>query len=202
MSAVLTAILAISLGAAPPIRTAYDAQSGTVVVPRVDAQAVKLDGTFSPGEWDGAVRFRISADLDLYLAADDVSLRVGLKYAAPAEFRMADLFFSTNPKEFQYVHASAALGEARMAFPSGRPSRALELRHVDWDANFLDESAAPVKVEGNEFRILRKVLAGDRLRFAIQLKDRVFYPAAANLRSADGWVELVLPPIKTAVGMR
>ncbi len=208
MNAVFTAILAIIVGAAaPPAQAVYDAQSRSVVVPRGEPRAINLDGTFSPGEWDGAVRYRIFADVDLLLAADDEALRIGLKYAAPAAFRSVDLFITSDRREFLNLHASMALGETRLTFPVtpetglGR----LEIgRHIDWDANHGDKAAPTVRVEGNEFRILRRRIGGDRPRLSIQswLEEKVVYPAAADLRSADGWVELVLPPVKAPAATR
>lgn len=135
MSAVFATVLAIAFGAAaPPIQAVYDAESRSVVVPRV---------------------------------------------------------------EFLNLHASMALGETRLAFPRtpeiglGR----LEMgRHVDWDANHVEKEAPPV--DGS--RILRKRVGADAVRLALQTwsEEKVGYPAAADLRSADGWVELVLPPLK------
>jgi hypothetical protein len=206
MNALGAAILVIALGAAAsPIQAVYDAESRGVVIPRVEARAVKLDGTFSPGEWDGAVRFRISRDIDLYLAADREALRIGLKYATPAT--SVDLFLTSDRREFLDLHASMRLGESRLAFPRtpeaglGR----LEIgRHVDWDANHQDQATSPAGVDGFEFRILRRRIGNDRLWLALQTwcEDRIGYPAAADLRSADGWVELVLPPLKPPVRTR
>lgn len=204
MSTMSAAILALALGAtAAPMQASYDSESRSVDIPRVEARDVKLDGTFSSGEWDGAVRFRISKDVELYLAADDAALRVGLRYAQPPS--SVDLFLTSDRREFLNLHASMGLGETRLTFPRtpetglGR----LEMgRHVDWDANHMVKDALPV--DGFEFRILRKRLGADVIRLALQTwsEDKIGYPAAADLRSADGWVELALPPVKAPAEAR
>ena len=196
--------------------TANNTQSKSFVVPQGKGQQVVIDGKFSKGEWEDAVSFPVAAGFDLHVKADSQALYIGLKSAAPSAVIGCEIRYTENDKDVRLLHVSARLAEGLSGFPARGK---FEIGNTGWESNLIVENQAKLtawqaagrpieqyrevveKGDGKEFRISRKILTGNRIKFTIGWMElaadgrKTFnYPEDASFQNADNWVELILPP--------
>lgn len=197
---------------------AANALTNKVIIP--EGKPIIVDGMFSKGEWDDALKLLISEDYNLYLKVVSGSLCVGLKSPKPIGMLLTEIYITSNEKEFYNLHSSAALGEGVIPFPSDLKSLKFSVNNnKKWEANCdtfdkVEEEKCNAagkpndpekydkvfyKKDGKEFKIDLNKFSGTRLKFAMGLrsaKGEAHFPDNFNFKNWDSWIELVLPPKK------
>jgi len=199
--------------------TAYNAQSRSIIVPKGESDKIVIDGLFSAGEWDNALKFPISEKFDIYLMVDSGILFIGMKSADPLGMAVSEIYITSNDNEFYNLHSSAALGEGVISF--GQSPKFKVNYYSDWEANFCKHNKVnyekwvaegkPLddlekyneifkKTDGREYRINLNKFTGTRLKMIAGLtytqgaaKKNMRYPENASLKNSNDWVELILP---------
>jgi len=183
-------------------RAANSARPARIVVPAVKAARVVTDGTFSPGEWEGAFRQPLGDNFEIYLLADSANLYVGFKYLRDIESTpLSEVYVATSDTEFLNLHSSGSLGEGVNSFPpEGGRTRFSAGNATGWESNV---ARVPARIQGKEYKISRAKLPGASVRFAalmsmlsFTVRETVKFPKDHGFNNADGWAELVLPPAK------
>ncbi len=175
-----------------------------VGVPVVKAAGVVTDGTFSPGEWDGATRQPLSQNIDMYLMADSENLYVGFKLLKDVEADLvSEVYLATSDKEFLALHSSGALGEGVNAFsPDLRVASFSIGRNSGWESNVTGKG---VRCQGKEFKISRALVPGDGVIMAGAMivvngamKELGTFPHEPwpPFSDTDAWRPLALMPVK------
>ncbi len=199
----------------------YDAQSKSITVPEGKSNQIVIDGIFSAGEWDDALKFPISEQFDLYLMVDSGILFIGLKSAKPLGMAVSEIYITSNDNEFYNLHSSARLGEGIISF--GQSPKFTVNYYKDWEANFCQHNKVKYekwvtegkplddlekynetfeKTDGREYRINLNKFTGIRLKMIAGMtytqgaaKKNVRFPENASLENSDSWVELILPSL-------
>jgi SnoaL-like domain len=202
-----------STPSAPP-----GAAPGSLVVPEDNGQPVLLDGLFAPGEWDDALRVPIHERVDLFLKTNSGHLFLGLKFKDGLGV-ITDLWMTADDKTVYQMHSSGQLGEGVLTLPvrDANPKTLTETTigyTKDWDANEI-RSDSQKKAEwqaagrpaegyrkilfpsdGKEYQIVLSKFSSRRLKMrflAGDPKGLIIYPEKTDLKSTEGWLELVLP---------
>ncbi|MBN2089101.1 PD40 domain-containing protein [candidate division KSB1 bacterium] len=196
-------------------------KAGTNInVPNGDCQLIITDGKFNDGEWKDAIELLLSDDYHIYLKADDQVLAVGLKFPKPMGELVCEIRITADDKEVFLLHSSGGMGEGVSGFPA---TTKFDLKSNKlWESNFSTKNpekeaewiaaGEPIerydevyhKRDGIEFKISRKKIASDTLKFIIgwirvEIKDRkpdykrYNYPAEAGLSNSGNWAKLILP---------
>jgi hypothetical protein len=207
-------VLAVSIVVAGVVcgglRSSAEAQQGTTDAPRVRLKAVAvpvvkpagvvIDGMFSPGEWDGASRQRLSENIEMYLLADSENLYVGFKLLKDVEADLvSEVYLATSDKEFLNLHSSGALGEGVNAFSPDLRVAAFSIgQNNGWESN---ATGRGVRSQGKEYKISRALLPNDSVRMAggmivvnKTMTERGTFPDEPNplFADPDTWRPLVL----------
>jgi hypothetical protein len=175
---------------------------------------VLLDGLFAPGEWDDALRVPIHERVELLLKTNSGHLFLGLKFEDGLGV-IADLWMTADDKTVYQMHSSGQLGEGTLTLPSADERKETLIGYTkDWDANEI-KSDSKKKAEwqaagrpregyrqtlfpsdGKEFQIVLSKFSGRRIKMrflAGDPKGLIIYPAKSDVKSTEGWLELVLP---------
>jgi hypothetical protein len=197
----------------------YSAQSKSIIVPAGRGDQIVINGIFSKGEWDDALKIPMSGRFDIYLVVDSGTLFIGMKSAEPLGMVVSEIYITSKENEFYNLHSSRTLGEG--VIPFGQPPKFTVNYHEDWEANFceydkvnydkwvaegkpLDDferyDAIFEKTDGREYRISLNKFTGTNLKMVVgliytegALKKNVRFPADADHENRDSWVELILP---------
>jgi hypothetical protein len=188
----------------------------TVRVPEGKGRPLLIDGIFSPGEWDDALKIQIRPDLQLLLKKNSGFVFLGLKYS-PFTLSVVDLFISPDDKTVHQLHVSAQLGERLLAGVAGMESPFIWGATSDWYANEIRwdaqkaealmkegkdagaaQKAALYRYEGFEFQIRQSKFGTDQWLIRLESpmapdwSTPVVFPAATSLASTEGWLKLLL----------
>lgn len=196
---------------------ANDSGSRTVVVPEVSDNHVVIDGSFSKGEWDDALRFPVTESFVICLKANSGFLYIGLKSAKPVGVLVSELWITSNDRDVCHLHSSMTLAEGVMSFPMEEYKPSFEVDYSDgWEASHMKynrgrhenwiASGHPKgvenydvifdKLDGVEYKISQSKFPAAQVKMRIVLREpeRVsVYPKDTDLKSAQNWVELILP---------
>jgi hypothetical protein len=198
----------------------YNAQSKSIVVPAGDGHNIVTDGTFSEGEWDGALKFSISSNYEIWLLANSENLFIGLRSIRPVRKLVSDFWIVSDEKVIYQLHSSEALAQGVCSFPFNENNgKHFSLQNTGWSANFLITDKTREKEwiaagrprgekygliyppnDGKEYLVNRSLINGNRLKLRIRFYDseREFgYPSDSHTQNADNWVELILPTNST-----
>ncbi len=204
-----------------PNQSAPNFKAGTALnLPKGNCQQIVVDGKFYDNEWSDAIQFALPDNYNLLLLADDEILAVGVKFPNPMGELVCEIRFTSNEQDVFLLHSSGALGEGVLGFPA---TTKFELHNNKlWEANYSTKNSereaawiaagSPIKRydeayhkhDGIEFKISRKKIASDTLKFTIgwirvEIKDgkpdfkRYNYPAEAGLSNSGNWAKLILP---------
>jgi SnoaL-like domain len=195
----------------------------SLVVPEGNGKPVLLDGLFAPGEWDDALRVPIHERVEILLKTNSGHLFLGLKFKDGLGV-ITDLWMTADDKTVFQMHSSGQLGEGVLTLPvpEAKPKTITETTigyTKDWDANEI-RSDSKKKAEwqaagrpaegyrkvlfpsdGKEYQIVLSKFSSRRLKMrflAGDPKGLIIYPENSDLKSAEGWLELVLPENKAA----
>ena len=195
----------------------YDAGSKIITVPEVYDNHVVIDGLFSKGEWDDALRFSITDNFDICLKANSGNLYIGLKSTKPIGVLVSELWITSNDKDIFHLYTSMALAEGKMCFPTEEYKPSFVVNYSDgWEASCMKYNRAKHevwiasgqpkgienydvifdKLDGVEYKISQSKFSGSRVKMRIVLREpeeSSAYPKDADLKSARNWVELILP---------
>ena len=203
-SILATAVAVVVFSATvPATRSASGSESGSrpqrTVLPEAKSDLVVTDGVFSPGEWDGAFRSRLSQKIDIYLQAGSRFLYVGFRFLddVEADF-VSEVYLASSDSAFLNLHSSGALGEGVNRFsPDLKQPDFFVDRNTGWQSNVTGIGA---RSEGKEFKISRELFPGPTVKMAggMMVVNRTMretgnFPADFGFESTDGWMELVLP---------
>jgi len=190
-----------------------------VVVPR--GNPIVIDGIFSKGEWDDALKLPISENYHIYLKVYSDTLAIGLKSAKPIGMLLTEIYITSNEKEFYNLHSSAALGEGIIPFPSDLKSLKFSVNNNShWEAScdVIDKveeekwiaAGKPndrekydkifKRKDGKEYKIELNKFSGTRLKISVGLRDAyeaAHFPDNFDFKSWENWLELVLPEGKS-----
>ena len=203
----------------PGKEIAYNEQSKSIIVPEGKSHQIVIDGIFSTGEWDDALKFPISKQFDIYLMVDSGILFIGLKSAKPLGMAVSEIYITSNDNEFYNLHSSLALAEG--VIPFGQSPKFTVNYYQDWEANFCQYNKVKYekwvaegkpfddlekyneifeKTDGREYRINLNKFTGTRLKMIAGMtytqgaaKKNVRYPENAGLENSESWLELILP---------
>jgi hypothetical protein len=210
---VVAAWAALATGA---VRGAAGAEP--VTVPRGDGAPVITDGTFSPGEWDDALRLVVNEGVTLYLKAHRGVVFVGVRGQQANGIGPTELSLAGTDGVIRRLHTSFGLFEVVVPASGTVPKARLGFTS-DWYANELrrdeeefarlqKEGRDPISImqattypsDGIEFAIRRSKIPGQvwRLRlwasaFSGGKPGMMTYPPDAAERVTAGWLELRLP---------
>jgi len=200
---------AVLFGQAPPT---------AVRVPEGNGRPILVDGVFSPGEWDDAVKIEIRPGLQLLLKKNGGFVFLGLKYS-PFTLSIVDLFISPDGKTVRQFHVSAQLGERLLVSAAGGGENPPFVwgDTVDWYANEIRwdagkaqaltkegkdageaQQAALYRYDGFEFQIRQSKF--DTEEWLVRLESPwppdwdkpVVFPEGTSLTSTKGWLKIVL----------
>ena len=198
----------------------------SIAVPEGNGKPVLLDGIFAPGEWDDALRVPIHERVELFLKTNSSHLFLGLKFKDGLGV-ITDLWMTADDKTVFQMHSSGQLGEGVLTLPvpEAKPKTITETTigyTKDWDANEI-RSDSKKKAEwqaagrpaegyrkvlfpsdGKEYQIVLSKFSSRRLKMrflAGDPKGLIIYPENSDLKSAEGWLELVLPEEKPALNL-
>ena len=185
-----------------------------LIVPEGNGKPVLLDGLFSPGEWDDALKVRIHERVELLLKTNSGNLFLGLKFEDAAGV-IVDLWMTSDDKTVYQMHSSGQLGEGVLTLPSTDEWPGTRIGYTrDWDANEI-KADSKLKAEwqaagrpadgyrrvlfpsdGKEFQIVLTKFTGHRLKMRFRAGDPkglIVFPENTDLKTTDGWLELVVP---------
>jgi len=187
-----------------------------VVVP--EGSQVAIDGKFSKGEWDDALKLSISENYDVCLKVCSGDLFIGLKAAKPVGMLLTEIYLTSNGKEFYNLHSSMALGEGLIPFPADRSKIKFSVNNnIHWEANCCTYNKVEhekwvaegeprdkydrifEKKDGKEYKINLIKFSGTPLKMSGVIRDAkgaIHFPDNLGFENSDGWVELVLPSRK------
>lgn len=187
-------------------------------VPEGDGQPVMLDGLFSYGEWEDAMKIDIHQNISLYLKKYSGHVFLGVK-VTPYKTFVVDLFISPDGKNIHHLHASAQICERIINENSGPWDNPAFIYgySVDWYANEIrwdnekmqklmkmgknrDEAQelSYFKYDGYEFQIKQSKFASDQWWFRIEVpvspefNQPIIYPQGTTMKSTKGWIRLEL----------
>jgi len=197
-----------------------DTTNKIITIPRNNCQQISVDGNFDNYEWSNAIELSQPENYTIFLKADDDIFAVGLIFPKPMGELVCEIRITTDDKEVFLLHSSGGMGEGVSGFPS---TTKFDLNNNKlWVSNFstknLEKEAEWVaagkplerydevynKRDGIEFKISRKKIAGNTLKFTIswvrvEIKDgkpdfkQYKYPVSASLLNSDNWIKLILP---------
>ena len=200
---------------------AYNAQSKSIIVPTGKSNQIVIDGIFSTGEWDDALKFPINEQFYIYLMVDSGTLFIGLKSEKSLGMAVSEIYITSSDNEFYNLHSSLSLAEG--VIPFGQSPKFTANYYKDWEANFCKYNKVNhekwiaegkpfddlkkyneifEKTDGREYRINLNKFTGTRLKMIAGLtylqgaaKKNVRFPENASLKNSDSWVELILPSL-------
>jgi hypothetical protein len=216
-AAVFLTVGAIARGGVGSTGTSLTAPK-TVVVPEGNGRPVLLDGIFAPEEWNDALKVPIHERVELLLKTNAGHLFLGLKFQNGLGV-ITDLWITADGKTAYQMHSSGQLGEGvvTLPVPGAKPETMIETTigyTKDWDANEIKADSKKraewqaagrpadgyrnilFPSEGKEYQILLSKFSAPRLKMRLMAGDPqslIIFPEKSDLRSADGWLELVLP---------
>lgn len=207
-------------GASPPATpaalAAKPAPTGPLSAPEGSAPVI-TDGTFSPGEWDEALRVPVGNSVGLYVKRWRDVVFIGVRGEGGGAIGPTELGLAVPGAPPLKLHVSAQLGENVLPETGGEPPVRWGLtsgwyaNEQRWDeaarARMLREGRTPNEIaravsypsDGIEFAVRRSKLEGDRWRVRLYASatdgDRhgmLTWPPGTEERNASGWAELRL----------
>lgn len=190
----------------------------TVRVPEGNGRPILIDGIFSLGEWDDALKIQIRPDLQLLVKKNAGFVFLGLKYS-PFTLSVVDLFISPDDKTVHQLHVSAQLGERLLADALGAGADPPFIwgatsdwyaNEIRWDAQKAEalmkegkdageaQKAALYRYEGFEFQIRQSKFGTDQWLLRLESpmppdwSTPVVFPMSTSLASIEGWLKLIL----------
>ncbi len=196
---------------------ALSAQDNQIVrVPEGNGKPILIDGLFSPGEWNDALKIEIRPNIHLFLKKSAGFVFLGVRYT-PFTLSVVDLFISPDGKSTHHLHVSAQLGERLLnATPSLDDDPGFDwgdttgwyANEIRWSANKAQalvkegknqgeaQQASLYKFDGFEFQIRQSKFESDEWLVRLETpappdweKPAVF-PAGADMASFRGWLKL------------
>jgi hypothetical protein len=188
-----------------------------VRVPEGNGKPILIDGLFSPGEWDDALKIPIRPNVELLLKKTAGFVFIGIRYV-PFTLSVVDLYISPDGKAIRQLHVSAQLGERLLneAPGSGDAPEFIWGDTAGWYANEIRwnarqaqalvkegkdpgeaQMATLFKCEGFEFQIrLAKFSSAEwRVRLETPIfpdhENRIVFPEGTDTASTKGWLRLV-----------
>ncbi len=188
-----------------------------VRVPEGHGKPILIDGVFSPGEWDDALKVEVRPNIQLFLKKSAGFVFVGVRYA-PFTIAVADLFISPDGKSIRHLHVSAQLGERLLNDTPGTDDDpefvwgdttgwyANEIRWSERKVQALikegkergqAQEASVYKYDGFEFQIRQSKFGSDE--WLVRLESPmppdwtkpVVFPEGTDAASTRGWLKLV-----------
>lgn len=198
----------------PRTEAAPRVQDRVLAVPERASAPILLDGLFTAGEWDDAVRIDGGGGVTLLFKRDAGHLFIGVRCPG-LEAPVADLFIQPAGNEIHQLHASAQIGERVVVEGEDRPY--VWGRSPDWQANEIRwdqarmtqlmsqgveqavaQRQAMFPYEGFEFQIRQKKFGGTEWRFRVEVRSHpnyqapIAFPAGTRATHAAGWLRLLL----------
>lgn len=168
-------------------------KQSTISVPR--GKSPIIDGTMSPGEWDGAVVKSFSDGSELFLMYSDGYLYLGIR-AKTSEMIVGNIFIE-HGDEIAILHSSAALGTAR--YQKGMGSWQQTQGFV-WRCRSTDNSEA-ARAERDAFLKEEHWVAANarmglpnELEFQIEMTNETMRLAVNFLTASNPNVKIPWPP--------
>ncbi len=185
-----------------------------------NCRQIVVDGKFHDNEWIDAIQFAQADNYNILFKADDEVLAVGLKFPKPMGELVCEIRITSDDQEVFLLHASSGMGEGVSGFPA---TTKFDLKNNKlWESSFSTKNpereaewiaaGEPIerydevynKRDGIEFKISRKKILSDTLKFTIgwvrvEIKagkpdfKQYNYPAEASLLNSGNWVKLILP---------
>ncbi len=189
-----------------------------VRVPEGNGRPILIDGLFSPGEWDDALKIQIRSDLQLLLKKSAGFVFLGLKYS-PFTLAVVDLFISPDGQDVRRLHVSAQLGEIVLGGAAGAgedppfvwgATSDWYANEIRWDAKKAEalmkegkdagqaQQAALYRYDGFEFQIRQSKFGADEWFIRLESpmppdwSKPVVFPEGTSPASIQGWLKLVL----------
>jgi 3-oxoadipate enol-lactonase len=190
----------------------------SVKVPEGNGRPVLLDGLFSPGEWEDAMKIDIHSNVHLYLKKYGGHVFIGIK-VTPYRTSVVDMFISPNGESIHHLHTSAQICERIVNEDSGpwdNPSFIYGYS-IDWYANEIRwdnekmqelmkkgksrneaQEMSYFKYDGYEFQIKQSKFPSDQWLFRIEVPmapdfDKpIIYPPDTVMKSTKDWLRLEL----------
>jgi hypothetical protein len=218
---ILAGLLFSQTGERP--KTTFAESPKAVTVPEGNGNPVLLDGIFAPGEWGDALRVPIHERVELLLKTNSGHLFLGLKFKDGLGV-ITDLWMTADGKTVYQMHSSGQLGEGVLSLPlaDAKPRTMTETTigyTKDWDANEIrsdiqkkaewQAAGRPADgyrnvlfpSEGKEYQIALSKFSVRRLKMRLMASDQeglIIFPEKSDLKSAEEWLELVLPEARAA----
>jgi len=161
--------------------------------------SVMLDGQIEPGEWDKALKVKVSDSLSLYFQQDASNLYLALANPFGQQTLMAvDFYVEPEEHVLLNLHASAKLGERTLQGQDYGEWNWWNNRQ--WYANVVrtgnNASQRFIFDEAKEFQIRKSRLKNRNLKlmFEITYPESMMttFPANAASTSTENWLMLVL----------
>jgi hypothetical protein len=190
----------------------------TVRVPEGNGKPILIDGLFTPGEWDDALKMEIRPDIHLLVKKSAGFVFIGIRYH-PFNGSIVDLFLSPDAKAIRHFHVSAQLGERLLNEVPGAGDDP-EFTWGDtsgWYANEIRWNAAKVQAlvkegknqyeaqneslyryDGFEIQIRESKLGGESWLLRLESpgppdwSKPVVFPEGTDAASTRGWIKLLL----------
>jgi hypothetical protein len=173
------------------------------MVPEAKGQDIVIDGMFAKGEWNGAAKLSLSANVEVCFWVQSGNLYIGFRALKPFWLSVSEVYAATGGNRYVRMHASATTGESLNTFSEKQAKLEVFGKDIkDWTATFQDDEKGPRNLEGREYRISLKKLAGGNPRIAVSFAvwkenykdaEEACFPPKLDFQNSDHWLELVLP---------
>lgn len=192
--------------------------SVTIHVPKGSGNPVLLDGIFSEGEWNDAMKVPMNDSITLYFKKYRGHFYLGV-YTPVYAISVPNAFFQLNDSTILQLHVSAQLGE-RLLKPGSADdedsgfnwgySDGWYANESRWDQNrrnYLIDSLGQDNSEafemsmfpreGTEIQILQSKLQSDSLKFRIEIlippeyDGHNHFPSGTKIKNTEGWTTLL-----------
>jgi C-terminal processing protease CtpA/Prc len=154
-----------------------------------------IDGTISPGEWDGSERELFSDGSELLLMRNGEYLYLGIRAKAPGMI-VGNIFIEQN-NQVSILHASAALGTA--VYQKGSDAWQ-QSQDFSWSCRKTDNSEAALAERGAFLQSEGWVASNSRmgtpseLEYQVKIDGNTLHMAVIFLRVEDPDVKIPWPP--------
>jgi hypothetical protein len=162
-----------------------------LAIPR--GASVLVNGSFAPGEWDGAWVEPLDAGHELLLKRDDRYYYIGIRFLGQRHTGL-ELYLAAGG-EMRALHVSSALADRRRE-PEGWSEH--DWRNLDWGANAVGTVAGEsgprfLEPEGFEVQLSQAALKGRELALRIELKrPAAVFPEGTTDGDTKGWIRVQL----------
>ena len=194
-----------------------DQSPSSIKIPEGNGKPVLIDGIFTGGEWNDAMKIEINRDVDLFFKKNSGHIFIGVEFQK-FNYQFVDMFISPGKNRIYQFHSSAQISEKIVDIASPEDTSPFSWGFSkDWYANEIrwnyamrdsllkagvDQSEAisrsSYEYDGFEFQIRQSKFKSDEWLFRIEIpcppdfENPVVFPSNADKKDTANWTKLIL----------